>query len=91
MDNKIFPEGLFFNEPHENAPDFVKGRLAIDIEKFTNFLKNNKHLADKKGYMKFDLLEGRSGRYYAAVNTYKPEAKPVELIKETIDKGGVPF
>ena len=29
MSEVIFPEGIFVKEPHEKAPEFVKGRLSI--------------------------------------------------------------
>lgn len=28
---KIFPNGLIFKLPNENAPDYVKGKLSIKV------------------------------------------------------------
>jgi hypothetical protein len=32
--DKIYANGIYFNEKRENAPDFVLGSISIDIEKF---------------------------------------------------------
>ncbi len=32
--DKVFVDGLFFNLPRENSPEFVKGNLNIDMKKF---------------------------------------------------------
>lgn len=73
---KIFAEGLFFNPPREGAPDFVKGQLSIEPKKFVEFLRAQVKHINEKGYIKLDILQSRDGlKYYAAVNTWKPEAK----------------
>ena len=66
---RIFIKGMFFNEPHKNAPDFVKGGLSINVDEFIEFAKNNQN----DGKLNIDLLESKSGKYYAALNTYKRE------------------
>ena len=35
----VFPEGIYYNLPHENAPNFVKGTLSINVEKMKIFLE----------------------------------------------------
>ncbi len=68
--NKIFPEGLFFNPKHENAPEFVKGSVSVHVDKFLNFINDNPKLIDDKGYIKFDLLNSKNNKLYFVVNEF---------------------
>jgi hypothetical protein len=72
---KDFIDGLFVKNPREGAPDFVKGSLAISVEKFIPYLQSK---ANAKGYVNIDLLESKEGMLYAKLNDWKPsgEAKP---------------
>ena len=72
---KDFIVGLFVKNPGEGAPDFVKGSLAISVEKFIPYLQSK---ANAKGYVNIDLLESKEGMLYAKLNDWKPsgEAKP---------------
>jgi hypothetical protein len=64
----IYVDGLFFNKPHENAPDFVIGSLAVSVERFNEWINNQE--ADDKGFVRIDILEGKE-RPYCKLNTYK--------------------
>lgn len=68
QDKAYFPEGLFFKEPHSNAPDFVKGTVSIKVEEF------QKYLTKVKGeWLNLDLKVSRDGKAYAQINTFKPD------------------
>ncbi len=71
MDDVKFAEGLYFKEPHENAPDFVKGNLSIQKQKMTEWLANTP--ANEKGYINLDIKVGRSGKPYIAIDTWEPK------------------
>jgi hypothetical protein len=76
MSDAIFVEGLFYNPPRENAPDFVKGQLSIDPKRFVEFLRTQTAHINEKGYIKLDILLSKDGaKHYAVVNTWKPEDK----------------
>lgn len=77
MAEKTFAEGAFWKEPREGAPEFVVGSLGIKVEDFKKFLDTH---VKNNGYVDFDILKGRSGKPYMALNTYKSE-KP-EVAKE---------
>jgi|DEB0MinimDraft_10_1074344.scaffolds.fasta_scaffold91116_2 hypothetical protein len=68
-DEKIFAEG-FIARKNEGAPEWVIANLGININEAIPFLQ--KH-ADERGWVNIDVLEGRSGKPYAALNTYKPK------------------
>ena len=40
MEDKIeFPDGIFVKAPHQNAPDFVKGRVTIKLDEAIAYLQ----------------------------------------------------
>jgi len=42
MSDNDFPNGLFANKPHKNAPDFVKAGISIQVERLFNGLRHRK-------------------------------------------------
>ena len=66
---KKFIDGLFINKPSEKAPDFVKVKASISADKFIPFLKEN---VNGKGYLNFDILESKEGKYYAKIDNFEP-------------------
>lgn len=78
-ENINFPDGLVYFLPREAAPNWVKGSLAIDPKRFVAWMQANKdamriNIKDGVEYQSFyfDLKEAKSGKGYAALNTYKP-------------------
>ena len=73
-----FVDGLIVKPPHERAPDFVKASISIKVEDLGVWLRA-KHKAGEQ-WVNIDVKEAKSGKWYAAVSTYKPkekgEAKP---------------
>jgi len=67
-DKKYFPKGLYFNEPHERAPDFVKGSVSIKVADFRDYLGKV-----KGDWLNIDLKVSKDGKAYAEVNTFKPD------------------
>ena len=84
--------GMFFNQKHENAPDFVLGSISFKVEDVVAFLQQHKN---EKGYVNVDFLrakpkEGESkGKPYFKLNTWKPE-KQDDTISPN-DKDAIPF
>ena len=67
-DKKYFPKGLYYKEPHPNAPDFVKGKVSIKVDEFKQYLNNV-----KGEYLNVDLKVSQDGKPYAEVDTWKPD------------------
>lgn len=78
-----FAKGIYFNKPHENAPEFVKGKIDIKADEAIEFINANKN---EKGYVNLDLLKSKQGKLYLKLNDFKPEKK-----EDTIDPSDVPF
>lgn len=67
--------GIFFKTPHDNAPDWVKRKVSVNVEQFIQYLQEN---ANEKGYVNFDLNEARSGHWYLQKDDWKPDGQKAE-------------
>ena len=73
MDNKL-PDGLNFARPREGAPEFVKGRMGLNIKRLLAWLSSN-NLEDE--WLNFDLLESKEKKnLYFKLNDWKATATP---------------
>jgi hypothetical protein len=68
-----FVEGLIVKAPRENAPNFVKASISIKVEDLGKWLRG-KYKAGEE-WVNLDVKVAKSGKWYAAVNTYKPKEK----------------
>jgi hypothetical protein len=57
MTDKIYPIGLYVNPPNEKAPEFVKGSISIQKDKFAELFEQVEQYANDKGYCRFNILE----------------------------------
>ena len=69
-----FADGIYFNEPHERAPDFVLGSLSIKPEEFLIWL--SQQAVNEKGYVRLKVNRSKNGKVYVALDDWKPENKP---------------
>lgn len=68
-----FPNGMLVKAPHEKAPSFVKATISIKVEDFGLWLREKHKAGDE--WINLDVKEAKSGKWYAAVNTYKSKEK----------------
>ncbi len=81
-----FVDGLIVKKPHERAPDFVKASISIKVEDLGKWLRAKFKAGDE--WVNIDVKEAKSGKWYAAVSTFKPKkgaGKPAE------DDSDIPF
>ena len=81
-----FVDGLIVKPPRDGAPDFVKASISIKVEDLGKWLRE-KYKA-KQEWVNIDVKEAKSGKWYAAVNTYKPKDKGKPAEEEGSD---IPF
>lgn len=63
-----FVNGLIVKAPRDGAPEYVKASLSIKREELIAWLSG------KDGeWINVDVKEGQSGKWYAAVNNWKPQ------------------
>lgn len=86
MSNDIeFVDGLIVKAPHPKAPDYVKASISIKVEDLGKWLRA-KYAAGEKDWINIDVKEAKSGRWYAAVSTFKPKGK-----SDKDDANSIPF
>ncbi len=78
-----FVGGLFFKLPHENAPDFVKGGLSIKPKEMIAWLQSR---VDEE-WVNIALKVAKSGKGYAALDTWKPKEASGPRRDEFSDNG----
>jgi hypothetical protein len=80
MEN-IFIDGMNWRNPHEKAPDFIKGCVSIDIKKFVEFAR--KHHTN--GWINIDLKQSaKTGSLYFALNQFRKESQASAPVEKTI-------
>ena len=71
----IFPDGIRFFKPRDNAPKSIKGNLVIELGTLVDW-------AEKQGIkpseqLRIDLRKSEEkGTYYFTLNTWKPTREP---------------
>jgi hypothetical protein len=68
----IFPEGMSFRLPNAKAPDWIRGNMSFNVDRFTKFLQDHK---DARGWVNIDLKKSLKGEYYLQLNDFKPKPK----------------
>ncbi len=67
-----FPDGLIVKAPRDGAPEYVKAAISIKRLELIAWLEGR-----NDEWVNLDVKEAKSGKWYAAVNAYKPrDAKP---------------
>ena len=93
MSDQKFPKGVFAKAPHQNAPEFVKAKLSINVKTCGNWLRElNK---DNQEWVNLEVKAKKDGEYYVVVDDWKPDKgkqaeKPGEPDDDFGDKS-IPF
>lgn len=89
MTEKKFPEGIRIDKPREGSPDFVRGRIGVEVDKFIEYLKEHKN---DKGWVNLDILTSKEkGTLYLQLNDWKPKTENNERPYPEADVSGIPF
>lgn len=105
MSNQIFADGVNIFAPKDNAPEFIKGQLVIDLKALSAWVASNDNYItkDSKGnsVLRLDIKTSKQGKLYASVNTYQPDGNKViaQAAREKVnspmddmdDDGSLPF
>ena len=76
---KIYPKGIVSFAKNEKAPDFVLGKVIINVDEFAKWISDNSELLtehDGKKQLKLDLTMSKEGRPSFAVDTWKKDDLP---------------
>ena len=87
-----FVDGLIVKAPHPKAPDYVKASISIKVEDLGKWLRAKyKGSLENDGWINIDVKEAKSGKWYAAVSTFKPKSKEQREAAEPRDEDDIPF
>jgi len=77
---KTFAEGMYYDDPRDGAPDWVLGKVNIQVVKAIAFLQAH---ANEGGYVNLDVKRAKNGKPYMELDTWKPsgEARQAEPAK----------
>ena len=70
---KEFVDGLIVKKPYDKAPDFVKMYISIKRKDLGNWLRSK-----QEDWINIVVKESKGGKFYAEVDNWKPEQKPVQ-------------
>lgn len=87
MADPKFPNGIFFNKRHENAPDFIRGSIGFNVRDAVQWLQQN---VDHDGRVKLDIKVSKSGKTYLAKNDFVPKRQDAAPQNDDIDDE-IPF
>lgn len=73
-------KGFFLKTPHENAPDWIKRNVSVNVSQFSEYLKEHEN---EKGFVNFDLKEAKSGHWYLELKDWKPTENTEQEEKQT--------
>jgi len=70
MSDVQFASGIYFDTPHEKAPDYVLGRISVNADKFIAWLEAQEK--SEKGYVNMNVKRSKGGKVYVELDTWKP-------------------
>ena len=87
-EEKKFVDGLIIKAQRDNAPDFVKGSISIKREELIGWLS-----AEHDEWINLDIKVSKGRKWYAEVNTWKPDASKAAAQKPRNDDfdSDIPF
>jgi hypothetical protein len=84
---KIFVNGLISKEVPVTAPDWVLGKMSIQVDNLQKWLLENKGLADN-GWINLSILRSKAtNKRYIEVDQYKPKVADGSVPVDVIPKG----
>jgi len=92
METESLVSGLYVFAPSERTPSFVKAKLSIKPEQLITFLKTAK--LNEKGYVSIDILESKSKKWYAKLDTFKKteqSAQSESVVEKEILPDDIPW
>ena len=72
---KQFAKGIYFRQPSEKAPDFVKGSISIKVAEFRAFLQR----FENEDWINLDLKESKNGKCYFELNQWTKKSAKEDL------------
>ena len=75
MNDPIFANGFIFKE-NEKAPDFVVGKLSMNVVEAKQFLDDYA----KGGWVNTNIKQSKGGKFYIELDTWEPNQDAAKAI-----------
>ncbi len=69
---KNFVSGMMVKLPDNNAPEFVKLKISLKLDELGPWIAAQKKEDSSLEWINIEIKEGRSGKWYAERNMWKP-------------------
>jgi len=81
--------GFYPKQPSEKAPDFVIGKVSINLTDFRSWMKTHLQQNPNEEWLNIDMKVSKAGKGYAVVDHWKPEQSPPATKSEDEPAGGI--
>jgi hypothetical protein len=89
---KVFVDGMMAKQPDDGAPDFVKLKLSLKLDEFGAWVAAQKKADPSIEWLNIEVKEGRSGKWYAERNMWKPSAdQPARQAQNPVPNDDIPW
>ena len=79
--DKEFADGIIFKQPHENAPEFVIGKLAIKVQDCLSWLSGK-----QEDWLNLDIKMSQAGKPYVMVSDWKKNETTEKDVDNQMDE-----
>tara|TARA_S200002703_G_scaffold127176_1_gene113806 strand:+ start:843 stop:1136 length:294 start_codon:yes stop_codon:yes gene_type:complete len=97
MDDKVFVDGMLVKPGPENEEfKWVKAKLSIKLDEFGAWVAAQKKADSSIEWINIEIKEGRSGKWYAERNMWKPSAdqparQPARQVQQPVPNDDIPW
>ena len=94
-DDNLLVGGFYPRPPREGAPEFVMGKININVEQFKTWFRDYLKENPDEEWLSLDSLISKNGKGYCKVDTWKPDPQkasdsPADFMPKVADDD-IPF
>jgi len=94
-DDNLLVGGFYPRPPREGAPEFVMGKININVEQFKTWFRDYLKENPDEEWLSIDTLISKNGKGYGKIDTWKPDPKkasdsPADFMPKPADDD-IPF
>ena len=71
MADKVFAEGIYYDRPKPNAPNYILGNISMEKKRALEWLQAQE--ANERGYIRLTVKESRNGKLYIVLDNWEPQ------------------
>ena len=83
--------GGLYPKKRDGQPDWVIGKLSINVEQFRSWMKAYLEANPKEEWINIDMAMSKNNKGYAKLDTWEPEKKPEPTVPDLEADSDIPF